>query len=107
MTFNFFQLLKTIVPNKPLVLQEFGITSYSGFWNLFNGSETNQANYYKKMQAIFKKDSLAFLSWGLYDFKSIPTSVVGRLPWRKKPQQFYGFLDLDKNKKPSFLYISN
>jgi len=43
----------------------------------------------------------------LYDFKSIPTSVVGRLPWRKKPQQFYGFFDLEGNKKPSYLYISN
>lgn len=104
---NDFQLLKTTVPNKPLVLQEFGITSYGGFWNLFNGSENNQANYYKKMQAIFKKDSLAFMSWGFYDFKSIPTSVVGRLPWRKKPQQFYGFIDQEGNKKPSYLYISN
>jgi len=102
-----FQLLKNTVTNKPLVLQEFGITSYGGFWNLFNGSKTNQANYHKKMQAIFKKDSLAFMSWGLYDFKSIPTSVVGRLPWRKKPQQFYGFIDQEGNKKPSYLYISN
>ena len=104
---NDFQMLKQNSANKPLVLQEFGITSYSGFWNLFRGGETKQAGYHKKMQAIFKKDSLAFLSWGLYDFKSIPTSVVGRLPWRKSQQQFYGFINQEGNKKPSFLYISN
>ncbi len=104
---NDFQLLKNTILNKPLVLQEFGVTSYGGFWNLFNGSETNQANYHKKMQAIFKKESLAFMSWGLYDFKSIPTSVVGYLPWRKKPQQFYGFINQERINKSSFLYISN
>ena len=101
------KILKSKSLSKPLVLQEFGLSSYSGIWNGFRGSETNQANYHKKMQEIFKKESLAFMSWGLYDFKSIPTSVVGRLPWRKSKQKYFGFIDKNGVNKPSFLYISN
>jgi len=99
-------VLKNNSMNKPLVLQEFGLSSYSGIWNGFNGSEKKQASYYKKMQAILKKDSLAFMSWGLYDFKSIPKSVVGRLPWRKSKQKFFGFIDDKGRFKPSYLYIT-
>jgi len=103
---NDLAILKTHSANKPLVLQEFGLSSYSGIWNAFSGSETNQANYHKKMQAIFKKDSLAFMSWGLYDFTEIPNSVAGRLPWRKNKQKYFGFIDENNTNKPSFLYIS-
>lgn len=102
-----FKILKEHTFNKPLVLQEFGLSSYNGIWNLFGGSVTKQAEYHKKMQAIFKKDSLAFLSWGLYDFNQIPTSVAGRLPWRNKKQKYFGFIDENDTKKPSFLYITN
>ena len=102
-----FKILKEHTFNKPLVLQEFGLSSYNGIWNLFSGSETKQAEYHKKMQAIFKKDSLAFMSWGLYDFNQIPTSVAGRLPWRNKKQKYFGFIDEYGTKKPSFLYITN
>lgn len=100
------KILKSNTIGKPMVLQEFGLSSYSGIWNAFKGSEINQANYHKKMQEIFKKESLAFMSWGLYDFKSIPTSVVGRLPWRKSKQKYFGFIDKNGENKPSFLYIS-
>lgn len=102
-----FQQLKKEIPNKPLVLQEFGISSYRGVWNPFGYSKKNQANYHKKMQAIFKKDSLAFVSWSLYDFKFIPVSVAGSFPWRKNKQKHFGFIDIEGNLKPSFLYIAH
>jgi len=102
-----FQQLKKDVPNRPLVLQEFGVSSYRGIWNPFGYSENDQAEYHKKMQAIFKKDALAFMSWGLYDFKFIPSSVTGVLPWRKVKQKYFGFINEKRNPKPSFLYISN
>jgi len=92
--------------NKPLVIQEFGLSSYRGLWNFYRGSDIHQANYHKKMQENFKKESLAFMSWSLYDFNQIPTSVVGRLPWRKSQQKYFGFIDENGNKKPSFEYIS-
>ena len=42
--------MKTKIPNKPLVLQEFGLSSYSGFWKPFGSSDEDQANYHKKIQ---------------------------------------------------------
>ena len=104
---NDFKILKEQSLNKPIVLQEFGLSSYKGIWNLYGSSETKQAEYHKKMQAIFKKESLAFMSWGLYDFKEVPTSVAGRLPWRNTKQKYFGFMNENGDKKPSFLYITN
>lgn len=93
--------------SKPLVLQEFGLSSYNGIWNAFSGNEKNQANYHKKMQENFKKDSLAFMSWSLYDFNTIPRSVAGRLPWKKNKQKHFGFINSKGEIKPSFLHISH
>ena len=59
------------------------------------------------MQDFFKKENLAFMSWTLYDFKEVPTAVVGRLPWRKSRQRFFGFLDQKGEPKPAFKYITH
>lgn len=101
-----YKILTEKVSDKPLVLQEFGLSSYSGIWNLFTGGKTKQAEYHKKMQAIFKKDSLAFLSWGLYDFEEIPSKVAGSYPWRKSNQKYFGFIDKNGQQKPAFLHIT-
>ncbi|NRR90107.1 cellulase family glycosylhydrolase [Winogradskyella undariae] len=99
--------LKTEIPNKPLVLQEFGISSYSGFWKPHGSSEEDQANYHKKIQELIAANNLQFMSWTLYDFTYIPKEVVGRLPWRKNAQKHFGFIDKNGAKKESFKYISN
>lgn len=92
---------------KPVMLQEFGLESYKGFWNWFGNNENDQANYHKKMQAIFQKNKLAFLSWTLYDFPNVPNAVVGRWPWQKQKQKKFGFIDVNGKQKESFKYISN
>ncbi|WP_417558683.1 glycoside hydrolase family 2 TIM barrel-domain containing protein [Mesoflavibacter zeaxanthinifaciens] len=92
--------------DKPLVLQEFGLSSYSGFWNPFGASEEDQANYHKKAQSIIAKNNLQFMSWTLYDFDKIPKEVVGRLPWLKNTQKQFGFINNKNIKKPSYKYIS-
>lgn len=92
--------------DKPLVLQEFGLSSYSGFWNPFGASEEDQANYHKKAQSIIAKNNLQFMSWTLYDFDKIPKEVVGRLPWLKNTQKQFGFINKNNTKKLSFKYIS-
>ena len=102
-----FKILEKEIPNKPIVMQEFGMSSYHGLWNPFGTDEEDQANYHKKMQDFFKKENLAFMSWTLYDFKEVPTSVVGRLPWRKSRQRFFGFLDQKGEPKPAFKYITH
>jgi endo-1,4-beta-mannosidase len=97
--------LKTEVGDKPLVLQEFGLSSYRGFWNPFGNSEKDQADYYKKVQDIIATNNLQFMSWTLYDFEQVPKEVVGRLPWRTNAQKHFGFIDKNGTKKPSFKYI--
>ena len=98
--------LKNVMPNKKLVLQEFGISSYSGIWNPFGNSQDDQANYYKKAQALIAKNNLQFMSWTLYDFVTVPKEVVGRLPWRRNTQKQFGFINENGAKKASFKYIS-
>ena len=98
--------LKQKIPNKSLVMQEFGMSSYSGIWKPFGGSEQKQANYHRKAQEIIAKNNLQFMSWTLYDFDNIPKEVVGRLPWRKNIQKRFGFINSFGEKKNAFKYIS-
>ncbi len=91
---------------KPIIIQEFGVPSYKGFWNWTGNNQDDQAEYYKKMQAIFKKNKLAFMSWTLYDFPSVPDQVAGKWPWQKNKQKNFGFIDLNGKIKPSFKFIS-
>ncbi len=93
--------------DKPLVLQEFGLSSNRGLWSPFGFSERNQADYHKTFQEIIKKKNIHYLSWTLYDFQNVPSSVVGRLPWRKHKQKHFGFIDASGNKKEAFQYISH
>ena len=76
--------LKKEIPNKKLVLQEFGISSYNGFWKPFGSSEEDQANYHKKIQELMATNDLQFMSWTLYDFTKIPKEVVGETSLEKK-----------------------
>ncbi|MBU3821262.1 cellulase family glycosylhydrolase [Flavobacteriaceae bacterium XHP0103] len=98
--------LKNEIINKPLVLQEFGMSSYKGIWKPFGSSEEDQANYHKKAQEIISNNNLQFMSWTLYDFIKIPKEVVGRLPWRKRAQEHFGFINQNGETKPAFNYIS-
>ncbi|SHJ28546.1 cellulase family glycosylhydrolase [Pseudozobellia thermophila] len=90
---------------KPIVLQEYGISSYGGIWNAFGASEEKQADYYKEMQGILKEEGLPFLFWTLYDFNQVPNSVVGWRPWRKQPQRYYGCFDKKGEPKAALDYL--
>lgn len=101
-----FNNLKTKIKNKPIVLGEFGLSSYGGLWNFYGESEQSQAKYYKQAQSIIKKYKIPFMSWTLYDFNKIPKEVVGRLPWRKRVQEHFGFINQNGEIKPAYKYIS-
>ncbi|MBC8756995.1 cellulase family glycosylhydrolase [Kordia sp. YSTF-M3] len=94
--------LKAKIPNKQIVLGEFGESSYGGFWKPFVGSEQKQAAYFKEMQQVLAAQNISFMSWTLYDFEDIPASVVGSRPWRTNPQKKFGFIDKDGNRKLAF-----
>ncbi|WP_405199202.1 glycoside hydrolase family 2 TIM barrel-domain containing protein [Christiangramia sp. LLG6405-1] len=91
--------------SKPIVVQEFGLSSYNGLWNPFGADVTEQAEYHKYMQQQFSNSNIHFVSWTLYDFPEIPSEVAGSLPWRKKKQTAFGFIDLAGNEKPAFEFI--
>lgn len=99
------QLLKNT--KKPVVIQEFGVPSYGGMWNFWEGSIEKQATYHQKMQAYFKKNNYSFMSWTLYDFPHVPDQVAGKWPWQKNRQTKFGFIDDKGVNKPAFKYISN
>jgi endo-1,4-beta-mannosidase len=104
---NEYLKLKEEIKDKPIILQEFGLSSYGGFWRPFVGSEEKQANYYKEIQKIMTKNAIPFMSWTLYDFDVVPKEVLGRLPWRTNPQKKFGFINNKGEKKLSYKYISN
>ncbi len=97
--------LKAKITDKPIVLGEFGQSSYGGFWKPFAGSEKKQANYFKEMQTIIKAENISYLAWTLYDFENVPSSVVGSRPWRTNPQKKFGIIDKDGNKKAAFEFV--
>ena len=97
--------LKKAVGTKPMVLQEYGYSSYSGLWNGYLGSAEDQADYYQEMQATINKENLPFLLWTLYDFEEVPNTVVGRLPWRKSQQKHFGIIDKNGELKPAYRNI--
>lgn len=94
--------LKSIVTDKPLVLQEYGYSSYDGFWNMYLGSDEAQYDYYETMQGLLAEAEVPFIFWTLYDFEKVPTAVAGSLPWRTRKQHYFGCFDLDGNKKAVF-----
>lgn len=83
----------TNATSKPVVLQEFGMSSYRGLWNPFGNSKKDQAAYYAQFFKIQKRDSIDYLSWTLFDFGDIPNRVAGDLPWRKNKQACFGIID--------------
>jgi hypothetical protein len=100
-----YQKMQVAIPEKPIVMSEFGKSSYNGFWNLYSGSENAQAAYHQKSQDIIVKNKIPNYAWTLYDFNQIPEEVIGGYPWRMNPQKKYGFLDENGQKKVSFSFI--
>ncbi|ALM07466.1 glycosyl hydrolase family 5 [Sediminicola sp. YIK13] len=98
-------MLQSSIPDKVLVLQEYGYSSYYGIWNGYQGDQKDQADYYKQIQTILDKEHIPFLFWTMYDFEEVPTSVVGSLPWRRERQKYFGFLDSEGEAKPSFRFL--
>lgn len=100
-----FHQLKSKILDKPIVLQEYGYSSYDGIWNAYLGSEKDQANYYQEIQNHLEKEAIPYVLWTLYDFETVPDAVVGKLPWRKTNQKHFGLIDTDNNRKAAYLVL--
>lgn len=98
-----YETLSAAVPNKPKLLQEYGISSYKGAWNFYRGADQEgQKEYYSEMQQILRENKVPYMFWTLYDFEKVPSAVAGSLPWKTKKQHYFGCLDTLGNKKPSY-----
>ncbi len=92
-------LRKQLPKGKSLLLSEVGMTSYKGLWNPLQFSESKQKDYVHNIVNQVKNMEIGYLVWSLYDYPTVPNQVVGRLPWRKAYQQYYGILNLDGQPK--------
>jgi hypothetical protein len=92
---------------KPIVVQEFGLSSTQNFWNWFGNNQEDQKNHHRICQKFFKEKNAHFVSWTLYDFDAVPDAVAGKKFWIKHKQKNFGFIDRAGKKKPSFQFISN
>jgi len=92
---------------KPVVLQEIGYSSYSGIWNGFGIGKTSQDEFYEEFLQQKRRDSINYLSWTLFDFREVPERVVGRFPWRKNKQKYFGIIDQNGVKDEAYYTIKN
>lgn len=90
------------ITDKDLVLQEFGMSTYSGLWAPFGNSQEDQQEYYETVLSQCAKSELSFLAWTLYDFEEVPSRVTGWKPWIKKKQANFGLLDQMGIEKSAF-----
>ncbi len=93
--------------DKPLVLQEFGISSNKTFWIPFAPSEEKQASFYSDFYKIINEKEIHAMPWTLYDFTEVPSTVVGSLPWRKQQQKHFGFINKKGIPKKAFAFLGN
>ena len=90
---NGIDVLTSKVKNKPLVLEEFGLSTYQGLWAPVGSSENDQADYFTKVKAILtQKGNIPSVVWTLYDFTEVPENVVGKMPWNRNPQKNFGLI---------------
>ena len=93
--------LRKLVPQKPLVLEEFGQSTYRGVWAPLGNSETEQADYVTAVrQVLAEHGNIPYLIWTLHDFDDVPAEVVGNRPWNRAPQKHFGLLRPDGTAKP-------
>jgi Cellulase (glycosyl hydrolase family 5) len=94
--------LRASAPNRPIVLGEYGLSTWDSLFVPFGHSEGDQQAYYADvLTAIRRTDSAGTLAWTLYDFSKVPADIAGRWFWKSDPQGRYGLLNVDGTPKPA------
>jgi hypothetical protein len=92
--------LRKKVNNKPLVLSEFGLSSYRSKVFPYNQTETQQAEYLRDIQEVLKqKGNIPSIYWTLYDFTSVSSDIAGWRPWQRNNQKYFGIISADGSLK--------
>ncbi len=93
--------LKTAVSDRPIILTEFGLSTWNSPFFPGGHTEAEQAAYYAQVLSFAETAEMGWLAWTLYDFEHVPGGVAGQLPWRSGPQRRYGLLRPDGSMKPA------
>jgi len=92
--------LRAAVPAKPLVLSEYGRSTWDWFWPA-STTEARQAEYVAAILAEQRAYQTAGeLIWALFDFTNVPLGEY-RFPWQKAVQAHWGMLRTDGSPKPA------
>lgn len=87
--------------NKPLMLEEYGLSSYRSFIWPANNSENKQAAYVASIrQTLRKKGNIPSIIWTLYDFTEVGGDIAGGMPWQRASQKHFGIIRPDGTIKP-------
>jgi len=84
--------------DKPIVVSEFGMSTYSGIWP-GGHSEPEQKNFITKVNEILDEQEVSGIVWCLYDYENAPKDVFGWKPWIRAGQKHFGILSTDGQKK--------
>ena len=94
--------LRAAVPDKPIVMTEFGLPTWNSWLFPHGHTEAEQASYYADILRIMRAtDSAGTAVWTLHDFSYVPKQVTGGLPWRVGPELQLGVLRADGTRKPA------
>jgi hypothetical protein len=99
--------LKTIIGDKPLVLGEFGLSSYQSMLFPIGKNEGQQATYYQDVVRILQKYNIPHYLWTLYDFPKVSGDVAGDRPWQRGAQKHFGIFDDEGKPKEIYKAIIN
>lgn len=84
--------------NKPLLLQEFVMSTWNSFWP-HGHTEAEQALYYADLLSQHRQvDTAGYMVWTLYDFDQVPLAEF-RMPWQRATQAHMGLIRKDGSPK--------
>ncbi|MTB52183.1 cellulase family glycosylhydrolase [Lewinella sp. W8] len=94
--------VKEKVPGRPIMVSEFGMSTYNPFWFPYGHSREDQAVYYRRgLEVMQQTPGVSFACWTLYDFPRLPDGVFSGPFWRKRIQQRFGLLEDRQHEKPA------
>lgn len=88
--------------NKPILLEEFGRSTRSGFSNILGSTELAQSQYILDVIHAANANQIPWMIWTLYDFNQIPSGVFKKRPWIISKQSHFGLIR--KDGKPKEIY---
>lgn len=94
--------LKTLLPpDKPLLMSEFGRSTFNPFWFPLGNSREEQREYIGSLLDQSSDLGIPTIVWCLYDYPNLPDDVFGWKPWIKGTQSQFGLIDQYGIRKPS------